>query len=181
MSRSETRNSFLAVLAAACPVGVAALLLFGIPWALNGASLVRVYGVMAIAFVALLASAIGLHRFVFRIRGFLVSCVAALVTVCVVWVWQRIAFNLIIPNGFLEYGYSLKADGARARSLFLELPFTTGSILLLLLLVAGITSAWRSGARWSCGLAPVWWSALYCLFSLPYIAWSIQGDASVFI
>ncbi|HSP16761.1 MAG TPA: hypothetical protein VLV78_18585 [Thermoanaerobaculia bacterium] len=182
MAIAYPKSVYVAIFAAAAPVFVLAWLFLAIPWALTGGSLVRAYFVMAIAFTVLLASAIALYRSLVRSRLFVVAAVGALATVLVVWVWQRIAFNVLIPNHFLEYGYFLKgAEGSRARFLFLELPFTTGSVILLLQLVAAVVGWWRLGARWLCLVLPLWWAALFALFSLPYVAWSIQGDASVFI
>ena len=182
MASIPSKSLYMAAFSAATPVFVVGWLFFAIPWALTGGSLLRAYFVMAMALVALFASAIIVHRLLLTSRGFLRSALAALATVIVVWVWQRTAFHAVIPNGFLEYGYFLRGEeGARARLLFLELPYISGSVILLVLLALAIASSWRFGARWLCFLPPLWWAALFVLFSLPYLAWSVQGDASVFI
>lgn len=120
MASIPPKSLYIAVFSAATPVFVVGWLIFAIPWSLTSGSLLRAYFVMAVAVVILFAAAILDFRFLLGSRGFLGSALAALATVLVVWVWQRIAFHALIPSGFLEYGFFLMGEeGAKARFLSL--------------------------------------------------------------
>jgi hypothetical protein len=179
---SPTRPIGRLVLAGFSPVIALAVAAVSMLWALTSGSVVgHAYLALAVAMLALAMSALLLRNAFFPGLAVSSSFVAALGVVLTGWAWQRLAFNLLIPRRFLEYGYFLTEPGKRARHFVLELPGATVAAALTLLLLVAVICAWQQKARWSVAFMILWWLVLTVVFGLPYLKWSLQGDAAVFI
>jgi predicted Na+-dependent transporter len=64
--------------------------------------------------VALGASAAWLNWAVFRDTKMLLTFFAAIVAILLVWLWQWLAFRMLVPGLGLKYGYFLRPEGAKA-------------------------------------------------------------------
>jgi hypothetical protein len=65
--------------------------------------------------VVLLGSAAWLNHVLFRRLTSILPFLAAIFTTLSIWVWQKLSFTALIPNGELKYGYFLNPEGAKAR------------------------------------------------------------------
>jgi hypothetical protein len=131
--------------------------------------------------VVLLGSAAWLNQVLFhRVRTFL-PFLAAIVVVLSIWLWQRQAFAVLVPQAGLTYGYFLTPDGAEARFWVLDCPFWVGMAGLSVCCIVALVSGWRAGARRSLACMVPWWLAAFVIFALPSMYLDAQGNASVFI
>ncbi len=179
---SPTRPIGRLVLAGSSPVIALAVAALGMRWMLTSSLVVgHAYLALAVAMLALAMSALLLRNAFFPGLAVSNSFVAASGVVLAGWAWQRMAFNLLIPRRFLEYGYFLTEPGKRARHFVLELPGATVAVALTLLLLIAVICAWQQRARWSVVFMVLWWLVLIAVFGLPYLNWSLQGDAAIFI
>jgi hypothetical protein len=145
------------------------------------------YGQGAVPFVllgwcvVLLGLAAWLNKVLFgSVRTFL-PFLAAVVTILLVWFWQRQAFAVLVPKAGLTYGYFLTPDGARARFWVLVCPFWVGLACLSVCCIVALVLWWRASARGSLGYMVPWWLAALLIFSLPSMYLDGQGNASIFI
>ena len=137
--------------------------------------------VLVIWCAVLLALAFWLNFVSFHGPKTFLPFVAAIVVVALVWLWQKLAFIMLVPHSGLTYGYFLRPEGARAQFWVLNCPFWIGLISLTLCLVAAIVSVWRAGGRSSLACMIPWWLTAYLVFALPSMYLDGQGNASVFI
>jgi len=126
-------------------------------------------------------SATWLNRAVFRQTKTLLPFLAAVVTILLVWVWQRHAFTMLVPRSGFTYGYFLKPEGAEAKFWTLTCPFRVGLTCLFVCLAATVVTAWRAGFRGLLACVIPWWLTTFLIFSLPSMYLDAQGNASVFI
>jgi len=180
--RTSHRISWPAVAAGISPLFIFAAVALGIPVALSSPfAFAAIYVVLALAVVGLLISAFEMYWHLFALRSVLFAALAALFVLLITWLWQRVAFNALIPNRFLEYGYFLTPAGKHARFLVLELPLSVAAAVLACLLALAMRYAYKAGARWSQSALIAWWLVLFVVLGLPYLNWSLQGDAAIFV
>jgi hypothetical protein len=106
---------------------------------------------------------------------------AAIVTVLLIWFWQKQAFTAFVPKTGLTYGYFLRPEGAQARFWVLVCPFWTGLTCLSVCCVVAVILWWRAGVRGLLACMVPWWLAVLVIFALPSLYLDAQGNASVFI
>jgi hypothetical protein len=131
--------------------------------------------------VVLLGSAAWLDRILFNRRRSILPFLAALGVILSVWLWQRLAFNLLVPYRQLTYGYFLHPEGAKAQFWVLVCPFWTGLACLSVCFIGALVLGWRAGARFSLACLVPWWLAAFVVFVLPTLYLDGQGNASIFI
>jgi hypothetical protein len=136
---------------------------------------------LAVAIVALAASAQWMCREMFLPRAMRRLGAAALVAVVVGWLWERVAFVLLVPGRQLLYGYFVTAPGHAARVCVMVAPFFTVGAALAVTLCAAVAVGWRRDARWSVPSITIWWLTLFYAFALPTAYLWAQGDAGIFI
>ncbi len=145
------------------------------------------YGMSAVPFllvgwcVALFLTAAWLNRVLFRRAKTILPFLAAIVTILLIWLWQRKAFTMLVPSAGLTYGYFLKPDGAQARFWVLSCPLWSGLACLSVCCITAVVLGWRAGARRSLACIIPWWLAAFLIFALPSMYLDAQGNASVFI
>jgi hypothetical protein len=131
--------------------------------------------------VVLLGLAAWLNHVLFgRIRTFL-PFLAAIITILLIWFWQRQSFTALVPKAGLTYGYFLKPDGANARFWVLVCPFWVGVACLSVCCIVALVLWWRGSARRSMACMVPWWLAAIVIFALPSMYLDGQGNASIFI
>lgn len=129
----------------------------------------------------LLGSAAWLNQVLFhRVRTFL-PFLAAIGVIFLIWLWQKQAFHVFVPQGDLTYGYFLKPDGAKARFWVLVCPFWVGLACLSVCCIAALVSGWRAGARRLLACMVPWWLAAFVIYALPSMYLDGQGNATIFI
>lgn len=101
--------------------------------------------------------------------------------IVIIWVWQRLAYLIWVPNRFLTYGYFLTPSGERARVLVLQWPEAIGLILLAGSALVALYFCVRLRAHIFILPAMGWWAGTTALFWLPSFYLSAQGEATVFI
>src|SRR6266478_510891 len=131
--------------------------------------------------VALGLSAAWLNRAVFRRTKTLLPFLAAVMVILLVWLWQRLAFTMLVPRSSLTYGYFLTPEGAKAGFWALTCPFRVGLTCLSICFVAALVSAWQAGFRSLLACVIPWWLTAFLIFSLPSMYLDAQGNASIFI
>ena len=137
--------------------------------------------VLALLCFMLIANVVWLTRALFgRVTG-TAPFLTGLACVVAIWAWQWQAFNAFIPSGGLEYGYFLQPKGATAHLWILQVPFWSGTILIVLNCSWSIVSWRRRGLGVKALYAAPWWLGLFVIFSLPSGYLDAQGNASVFI
>jgi hypothetical protein len=132
----------------------------------------------------LLVSGAWLNHALFRrvkMRLPFVAVAAAIVTIFLVWLWQRSAFYSLVPATGLRYGYFLTPEGAHAHLWTLTYPFWVGAACLTVCCVATLISGWRAGLRLSLLCLIPWWLSAFVIFALPSMYLDGQGNASIFI
>ncbi len=177
--RPSSGEQFRRLLAVASLAVALAVAFGGMVWVqTSGAGADHVYFAVGAAIVTLALSAILLHAAFFPGKAATISFAAALGIVLAGWTWQRAAFSLLISHGSPEAGYmageAVTPAGIHARHLVLDLPAVTVTVLLILLLLFGIASAWRHKARWSVCLMVLWWLVLTAVFELPSLYWILR-------
>ena len=105
----------------------------------------------------------------------------ALITILVIWLWQKLAFNSLVPGRTLTYGYLLTPAGAKAKFWVLSCPFWAGLACLVLCCILASMLWWRAGARGLLAWIAVWWLAAIVIFALPSMYLEVQGNSSIFI
>ena len=120
------------------------------------------------------------HVLLDRARTFL-PFLAAIVTILLIWFWQRLAFTLLVPKAGLAYGYFLTPGGAHARFWVLVCPFWVGLACLSAFCIVALALWWRGNARTSLACMVPWWLAAFVIFALPSMYLDGQGNATVFI
>ena len=131
--------------------------------------------------IALLASAAWLNHVIFRRKGTFIPFLAAVASTLLIWLWQRLAFNIFIPRSGLRYGYFLRPEGAQARFWVLTCPSYVGMICLTIAFLATLVYGWRIGFRGLLACLIPWWLTAFLIFALPSIYLDGQGNASIFI
>jgi len=131
--------------------------------------------------VVLLGFAAWLNQVLFgRVRTFL-PFLAAIVTILLIWFWQRQAFTVLVPKAGLTYGYFLTPGGAHARFWVLVCPFWVGLACLSVCCIVALVLWWRESARGSLACMVPWWLAAFVIFALPSMYLDGQGNGSIFI
>jgi hypothetical protein len=120
------------------------------------------------------------HVLLDRVRTFL-PFLSAIVTILLIWFWQRQAFTMLIPKEGLTYGYFLTPEGAHARFWVLVCPFWVGLACLSVCCIVALVLWWRESARGLLACMIPWWLAALVVFALPSIYLDGQGNASIFI
>jgi hypothetical protein len=131
--------------------------------------------------VALLGSAIWLNHVLFRRLASAFPFLAAIFSTLSIWLWQKLSFMALIPNGELKYGYFLNPEGAKARFWVLSCPFWVGLTCLSVCFIVALVLGWRADARFSLACLLPWWLAAFLVFALPSIYLDGQGNASIVI
>jgi len=109
------------------------------------------------------------------------ATVVAIVAILLVWLWQRLAYESLVPASGLGYGYFLRPEGAQAHLWVLSCPFWVGSASLAVFCVVALISGWRAGLRFSLLCLIPWWLAAFVIFALPSMFLDAQGNASISI
>ncbi len=145
------------------------------------------YGMGAVPFIlvgwclVLLGSAAWLNQALFsRVTSFL-PFLAAVGIILSIWLWQRHAFNVLVPRAQLTYGYFLQPEGANARFWVLSCPFWVGFVCLSVCCLVAVVLGWRAGVRRQLACMIPWWLATFIVFALPSMYLDGQGNASIFI
>jgi hypothetical protein len=167
--------------AAITPLVLLAALYVSLPFAISGGSLARTWSWLALAMCVLALIGWWILRACAMPAATRSSGAIALATIFIGWVWQRVAYLVLIPERFLTYGYFLKPPGDEARFFLVELPFVGVSVILVTCLVTALLFAWRAGARWSTMALVLWWLTAFVIFGLPTLYLVAQGDAAVFV
>jgi hypothetical protein len=124
--------------------------------------------------VVLLGFAAWLNQVLFgRLRTFL-PFLAAVVTILLIWVWQRQAFTVLVPKAGLTYGHFLAPNGAHVR-------FWVGLACLSVCCIVALILWWRASARGSSACMVPWWLSAFVIFALPSVYLDGQRNASIFI
>jgi hypothetical protein len=131
--------------------------------------------------VVLLGFAAWLNHVLFHRLSSVLPFLAAIVTTLLIWLWQKLAFAALIPNGDLKYGYFLNPGGAKARFWVLSCPLWVGLACLSICFILALVLGWRAGARFSLACLIPWWVAALLVFALPSIYLDGQGNASIVI
>jgi hypothetical protein len=76
--------------------------------------------------VVSLGFAAWLNQVLFGRLRTLLPFLAAVVTILLIWVWQRQAFTVLVPKAGLTYGHFLTPNGAHVRFWVLVCPFLAG-------------------------------------------------------
>jgi len=145
------------------------------------------YGMGAVPFVlvgwclVLLGFAAWLNQVLFDRLRTILPFLAAIVTIPLIWLWQRQAFTLLVPKEGLTWGYFLTPEGAQARFWVLVCPFWVGLGCLSICCIVALVLWWRASARGSLACMVPWWLAALLIFSLPSMYLDGQGNASIFI
>jgi hypothetical protein len=130
---------------------------------------------------ALGASCAWLNHVIFRRKRTLIPPVVAIGTILLVWLWQKIAFTMLVPRSGLTYGYFLKPEGTQARFWVLTCPSYIGTTCLTIAFLTALVYGWRIGRRGLLACLIPWWLAAFLIFALPSIYLDGQGNASIFI
>jgi hypothetical protein len=115
-----------------------------------------------------------------RLRTFL-PFLAAVVTILLIWVWQRQAFTVLVPKAGLTYGHFLTPNGAHVRFWVLVCPFWAGLACLSVCCIVALILWWRASARGSLACMVPWWLSAFVIFALPSVYLDGQRNASIFI
>jgi len=145
------------------------------------------YGMDAVPFalvgwcLVLLGLAVWLNQVLFHRVRTLFPFLAAVITILLVWFWQRQALTVLVPKAGLTYGYFLRPEGAQARFWVLVCPFWVGLACLSVCCMVAVILWWRTGVRGLLACMVPWWLAALVIFALPSMYLDGQGNASVFI
>ena len=131
--------------------------------------------------LVLLGCAGWLNHVLFRHFSSVLPFLAAIVTTLLIWLWQKLAFTALIPNGELKYGYFLNPGGAKARFWVLSCPLWVGLACLSICFIVALILGWRAGTRFSLACMIPWWLAAFVLCVLPSLYLDGQGNASIVI
>jgi hypothetical protein len=131
--------------------------------------------------VTLFVFAAWLNQVLFRHTRTLLPFLAALVVILLIWLWQRLAFTMLVPRSGLTYGYFLQPEGAKAGFWVLTCPLRVGLTCLSVCFITALVSGWRAGVRRLLVCMIPWWFAAILIFALPSMYLDAQGNASVFI
>jgi len=130
---------------------------------------------------ALIGLAVRLNRSLYRRSTAPFPLLTAIAVVLSIWLWQQLAYKLLVPLTGLTYGYFLRPEGAKARFWVLDCPFWVGVGCLLVCFAAAMVSGWRAGARLSLLCQIPWWLTTVLIFALPSLYLDGQGNATIFI
>ena len=175
------RPAWLGVIAAVSPLGVLLALLAG-----TLASLAQSWLVGACLVIgACLALSVVSGLWVVRVSGMpsevRTAMWATAGVACLLWALQRLAYVLLVPNGFLTYGYFLTQPGSTTRVYVMSAPLEVGAIGFAMAFVVAARSAIRTGVGWWAITLLLWWLVTYAVFALPSVNLWAQGDAAIFI
>jgi hypothetical protein len=131
--------------------------------------------------VVLIGLAVWLNQVSFHRGRTLLPFLVGVAIVLLIWLWQRQAFNTLVPKSGLTWGYFLSPEGAKARFWVLICPFWAGVACLSLTCACAIFIGWRAGHRLSLLCLLAWWLAVFVVFALPSVFLDGQGNASIFI
>jgi hypothetical protein len=131
--------------------------------------------------VVLIIAAWWLNRVAFRSTKMLSPFLITVLAILTVWLWQRLAFKMLVPHSNLTYGYFLTPEGTKARFWVLTCPFWIGSVCLVSSFVTALVLAWRAGFRGLLTCMIPWWITAFLIFALPSVYLDGQGNATIFI
>jgi hypothetical protein len=187
MRRPDQRNELpkpeeaIRVAAALSRLGVLVVLWSGTSNSLMAHSMTAVRVVIGVCSILLLMAG----SWIVRVSGMPRVVVAAMwgtaAVTCVGWAWQRVAYVMFIPDGFLTYGYFLTPPGSAARVYMMSGPVELGGLLFATAFGVAARRALKAKTRWWVVTLLLWWLVAFAVFALPSVYLWGQGDAGIFI
>lgn len=169
------------VAAALSPLGILVALWLGTIATLMRGSTAVVCVVIGVCLILLLMAGSWIVRVSGMPRVVVAAMWATAGVTCVGWAWQRVAYVMFIPDGFLTYGYFLRPPGSAARVYMMSGPVELGGLLFATAFGVAARRALKAKTRWWVVTLLLWWLVAYAVFALPSVNLWAQGDAGIFI